>query len=102
MKYLVLLVSLTLAPLTHAFAEESAAPANRQVLVNVNGMVCDFCAQGLKKLFGEKEEVENIEVDLDAKIVTLELKEGQNLSDELISKIIQDNGLSVEGINRKE
>lgn len=71
------------------------------VLVNVNGMVCDFCAQGLKKLFGERDEVKDIVVDLEAGTVSLKFVENKSLKDEEIEKIVKDNGISVVSIKRK-
>ena len=45
---------------------------NSQVaVVNVNGMVCDFCARGIKRLC-ERQSCERIDVDLErGKVLTL-------------------------------
>jgi mercuric ion binding protein len=70
------------------------------VKVNVNGLVCAFCAQGIKKTFSKQEAVEKVDVNLDAKLVTLDLKKGQALSDEKIAELIKDAGYNVVKIER--
>lgn len=90
--------TLTLATLLLLSPSAMAASA----YADVNGLVCDFCARALEKTFGKKDEVENIDVDLDKKIVTINFKEGQNLDDETITKLITDSGYAVTGIRREE
>lgn len=72
------------------------------ITVTVKGMVCSFCAQGLKKTFGKKEEVKGIEVDLDKKIVKVETKEGKSLTDADLTSTIHDAGFDVLEIKRGE
>lgn len=63
--------------------------AYAETVVDVKGMVCDFCAQALEKVFGEKEQVSGIEVDLNTQTVKVHYKEGMDpLSDEEIEKMI--------------
>lgn len=68
------------------------------IYVDVNGLVCDFCARALEKVFGKEEAVDNIHVDLDTKVITIHFKEGKNLDDEAITGLIQDSGYNVEKI----
>ena len=70
------------------------------VKVDIYGLVCDFCAQALEKVFGKQDAVDDIEVDLDAKIVTIHLKSGMQLDDTVIEKNILDAGYNVEAIRR--
>ena len=70
------------------------------IVVSVQGMVCDFCAQGLKKSFIKKAQVDSIHVSLDQGVVVIYPQAGQNISDDAISKGIRDNGISVESIQR--
>jgi copper chaperone CopZ len=72
--------------------------ASNSITVSVKGMVCDFCAQGLKKSFLKKEPVDSIQVSLEKGLVVLYPKEGQSISDEVIQQRIRDNGISVESI----
>lgn len=71
------------------------------ILVNVKGMVCDFCAQGLKKKFGVVDEVKSIDVDLESGNVLIFLKPGKKLSDDIIKKAVNENGLEVLSIKKK-
>lgn len=62
--------------------------ASTSATAYVKGMVCDFCAQSLKKVFSKKEAVENIDVDLDAQTVKIFFKANQKLSDADIEEAI--------------
>ena len=70
------------------------------VHVTVKGMVCSFCAQGIKKTFGKMEPVAKVDVDLDKKLVSIEIKDGATLPDEQITKSINDAGYDVVKIER--
>lgn len=70
------------------------------VKVDIYGLVCDFCAQALEKVFGKEAAVDDIKVDLETKIVTIHLKNGMQLDDSLIEKNILDAGYNVEAIRR--
>lgn len=83
-----------------AHAEVPTVPGDAHV--SVNGLVCDFCARALEKVFGKEEAVKAIDVNLDTKIITVNFNEGQMLSDERIKELITDAGYNVEGIHRVE
>jgi len=70
--------------------------------VSVNGMVCAFCAQGIKKSFTAKDAVEKVDVNLDAKVVSLSFKDGKALNDEEITDVIKRAGYAVTKIDRAE
>ena len=82
---------LTLIPIS-AFAEE--------ITVTVKGMVCSFCAQGIKKTFGKIDNVKSVNVDLDKKVVKLDVKDGSATNDKEIEKTINDAGYDVVKIER--
>lgn len=69
--------------------------------VGVNGMVCAFCAQGIKKNFSAKEAVEKVDVNLDEKFVSLNFKKDKTLSDEEITDVIKRAGYAVTKIERE-
>jgi len=71
------------------------------IVAKVNGLVCDFCAQALKKVFKKEEAVESLNVDLDAGEVRIALKAGQTLSDERVAKLIRKSGYSLVATNRE-
>ena len=68
--------------------------------VYVNGLVCDFCARSIEKLFSKNNSVNNVTINLDEMLVTIQLKENKNLNDETIKKLIEDSGYNVVLINR--
>ena len=78
----------------------SAQAGEKDITVEVKGMVCDFCAQSLKKVFGKEESVNAITVDLDTQTVTVDVKDGQDLSDDKIKELIEWGGYDLVGIER--
>lgn len=72
------------------------------VEVGVNGMVCDFCAQGIKKQFKKEKSVSKVDVDLDNKKVTIHFHHDADLADEEIKTKLKDAGYEVRTIARKE
>ncbi|HLT23395.1 MAG TPA: heavy metal-associated domain-containing protein [Bacteriovoracaceae bacterium] len=71
------------------------------IKVEVNGMVCSMCAQGIEKKFKKMDVVKSIKVDLDTKVVHIELLENQTLDDEVVRKNIVDSGYNVAKITRE-
>ena len=69
--------------------------------VNVNGMVCDFCARAIEKVFSKQEAFEAVDVNLTDKLITVTMKDGQNIDDEGITKLVNDSGYAVVGIERE-
>ena len=78
-----------------------AVPAQAEsARVKVNGMVCDFCAQGVEKKFGKRDDIADIKVSLEDSLIELDFKEGASITDDEIKKVIADNGLSLISIER--
>lgn len=71
------------------------------IVAEVNGLVCDFCAQALKKVFKKEEAVDSIHVDLDAGEVRVTLLDGQELADERVAKLIRKSGYSLVSTSRQ-
>ena len=88
-KIVLILVLLT------CFASSVNAETHPSIEVKVNGMVCDFCAQGLKKTFGKIDVIQKVDVSLEKGVVSIWLKKGESISDKDINKAIIDNGISV-------
>ena len=70
------------------------------VYVSVNGLVCDFCARSIEKMFEKKEAVSRISVDLENMLITIFLKDNQKLNDETIIEVINDSGYDVTEVKR--
>ena len=98
MKKLLLTTALLVSLSMPAFA----AHPGGTVYADVNGLVCDFCARALEKVFGKQEAVESINVDLDEKVITVHFNEGQSLDDETITQLITDFGYNVQEIRHEE
>ena len=66
--------------------------------VYVNGLVCDFCARSIEKIFSKQQSVEGIKVNLKNMLITINLKENQKLSYEKITEMIKDSGYEIREI----
>ena len=78
----------------------AGAFAGESINIKVKGMVCSFCAQGIKKTFSGQPGVSNVAVNLDDKWVKVDLSDGAILSDEKVRSLIGDAGYNVESIDR--
>ena len=95
---------------TSALAEEATPPAACEslapgmnaetVTVKVNGMVCDFCARAVEKVFSKRDEVESVSVDLDASTITLKTSGCIKLDDETIEKLVKKSGYAFVSLER--
>ena len=81
--------------------EGSIDPNGILLTVAVEGMVCDFCAQAIQKVFLKKEQVAGITVDLDNQNVIIALKEDTDITDNIIEDLFINAGYNVSEINRK-
>jgi mercuric ion binding protein len=63
-----------------------------ELTVNVKGMVCAFCAQGIEKKLTSQDEVESVEVSLQNKFVKIKFKEGKRLANDKIITILKESG----------
>ena len=66
--------------------------------IEVLGMVCAFCAQGLEKSFKSEINIKDVFVNLENYFVAIELKDGKVIDDKLITTIITEAGYDVKKI----
>lgn len=79
----------------------SLALAGEKIEVKVSGLVCPLCFSKVESKFKELSQVQTIKVEMDQKMLILELKDGQKLSDEEIYKVIdEDSGYKITGVHR--
>ena len=91
-------VSILIATLVAA-----ATPAQAKTIkIDVDGLVCAFCAQGIEKKMKAQAATDKVFVSLEKKIVAVALKEGQDISDEKLKSEITDAGYVVRGISRSD
>jgi len=78
----------------------TAAFAGDTVKIGVNGMVCDFCARAIEKVFTKNEAIERLSVNLDEQMITAIFKDGQTIDDETLTKMVTDSGYALVDITR--
>ena len=66
--------------------------------IEVLGLVCAFCAQGIEKSFGSDENVKDVFVNLENYFIAIESKDGKSIDEKLIRTIITDAGYDVQKI----
>ena len=72
--------------------------ATQTIKANVNGMVCAFCAQGIEKKMRALPQTQDVYVNLKQRVVAVELKDGQTLTNDKVKAIIKDAGYDVTSI----
>lgn len=72
----------------------------KPITVQVKGMVCGFCAQGIEKKFKNLPAISSVKVSLATKKVDIDTKEGKDISDKDINTIITESGYEVVKIER--
>ena len=87
--------------LTRTEAIESAlADGGEPIVADVLGVVCDFCALAMNKIFSKREEVAAIFVDLDTKALSLVLAPGASMSDQTIADLAVQAGYRIAEVRR--
>ena len=77
----------------------------KTIKIGVEGMVCDFCAQSIQKVFLKQAGVEKVDVNLDIGKVTVKMADvfqddEDGISDERIKQLFLDAGYDVSKIER--
>lgn len=86
-----------------AFAEggfttdKIAGEPTQRVVTKVHGMVCSFCATGVKKGFSKVDSVKEVEVNMDKMLVSLTLKEGKSIDAAKIAEVVKAAGYEFKG-----
>ena len=78
----------------------------KTIKIGVEGMVCDFCAQSIEKVFLTQPGVEKVDVNLEVGKVTVKMADvfqdnEDGISDERIKQLFLDAGYDVSKIERK-
>jgi cation transport ATPase len=79
-----------------------AMAATQTIKASVNGMVCAFCAQGIEKKMRALSQTKDVYVNLKQRIVAVELKDGQTLSNDTVKDVIKNAGYDVTSIEMSE
>jgi mercuric ion binding protein len=74
----------------------------KTIEMDVNGLVCAFCAQGIEKTLKGFPATAGVFVSLEHRIVAVQLKDGQDIADAALSKAITDAGYKLVAIRRTD
>jgi hypothetical protein len=80
----------------------AVADGGELIVVDVLGVVCDFCATAMNKTFAKRKEVATTYVDLDTKTLSIVTKPGATLDDKTIDKLVKKSGYKLSGVRRDE
>lgn len=83
---------------THTVSAETAKESD--IVATVNGMVCDFCARAVSKVFGKNAAIDTVHVDLDAGEIHVDLKPGATLDDETVGQLVKKSGYTLVSVAR--
>ena len=100
MKIFSIIVTTAMAVFASAVVSTNLHAAQQTLRIDVDGLVCAFCAQGIEKKMKAQSATDKVFVSLEKKVVALSLKDGQDISDEKIKNEITDAGYAVRGITR--
>ena len=100
MKFTITIILLFFTLTTFNVTKSQEMLENEVLRISVNGLVCDFCARSIEKLFSKKESVKSINVNLEQMLITISLKKGKSLNDDIITKVITDSGYDIREIRR--
>ncbi len=78
-----------------AILAQTQAQAASSLKLQVNGMVCAFCAQGIEKRLKALPEAGPIFIDLRNKVVAVESRAGQTLNAERVASEVRQAGYDV-------
>ena len=83
----------------------SLSSYSKTIVIDVQGLVCDFCAQSIDKVFSKQAGVEKVDVNLNNGRVTVKMADvfeddEVGISNETIIKLLQDAGYEVTAIIR--
>lgn len=98
--FFVIFLCLVLASPALGDSAQGENEANRMVTVEVKGMVCEACSEGLIKKFGKLSAVEKVDVSVEAGLMTLSLEDSAQVSDEKIAEIVHSESLELGEIKR--
>jgi copper chaperone CopZ len=86
---------------SYAYATAEYIPlTDKDILVTIDGMSCEPCADTINKVFRKDENVVNTSVSLEDKTLTIDTKDNQDISDAKIKELIEWGGYDLVSIER--
>jgi copper chaperone CopZ len=80
----------------------SASAQAATIEMNVNGLVCGFCAQGIAKQLRKFPATADVVVSLEHKLVAVALKDNQDIPDAELRRALTNAGYTLKAIQRTE
>jgi mercuric ion binding protein len=80
----------------------SASARAGTIEMNVIGLVCAFCAQGIEKQLRKFPATADVVVSLEQKLVAVSLKDGQDIPDAELRRALTNAGYTVKAIERTQ
>ena len=74
----------------------------KTIEMDINGLVCAFCAQGIEQTLKKVPATQAVFVSLEYRIVAVELKDGTDIDDATLHKAIKDSGYTIVAIRRSD
>lgn len=78
----------------------SYAATGTNYSIRVDGLACPFCAYGIEKKLKKIDGTSNINVDLDKGVVSVDTKEGLELTEERLKKLFNDSGFTYRSMKK--
>lgn len=78
-----------------------AAPAPHTIEMQVDGLVCAFCAQGITKRLSKMDATADVFVSLENGLVAVAVKPGQQIDDATLRAALTEAGYTVRGIEHR-
>ena len=91
---------LLLLPLALAALSLAGTAQAKTIKMEVHGLVCAFCAQGIEKKLKSMAPTRAVFVSLEKKLVAVALKDGQDIPDATLRESLKDSGYDVKAIAR--
>ncbi|HKE47850.1 MAG TPA: heavy-metal-associated domain-containing protein [Rhodanobacteraceae bacterium] len=80
----------------------AASSSAATIEMEVNGLVCAFCAQGIEKKLRAYPATADVVVSLEARLVAVSTKDGADIPDDELRRALTDAGYTVTGIKRAD
>jgi copper chaperone CopZ len=86
--------------LVAAGAAGAAKDAPATIEMDVDGLVCAFCAQGIEKKLRKQDATADVLVSLEHKLVAVALKPGQDIGDHALEALLTEAGYTLRAVRR--
>lgn len=92
----------TLSAIAMSVAWSTQPAIAATIEMDVNGLVCAFCAQGIEKKLRAFPATTDVVVSLEKKLVVLSTRGGADIGDDELRKALTDAGYTVKAIHREQ